>query len=318
MLSEGQQRGRQEFESLKASDIFRERITQLFQGRIGGPYRRDQLLDIYSQADKRLELQIPPGWKDKSKKTYGKYGDVIIWFQLLEYASEHHKPILFITDDVKSDWFLSAQEGNGISKPRPELVQEMYVEAGVLLHLYQGYEFIDQATKFLSLKPEQSISEDAKEVSEQNATQQKGQSFNDILDEGELNKSAVKDWLRNIYPEAEIIIGNGKPDFIIRDSEGVAIGVEVATVSNVSIPVFLINEILERLGTLDHLFEGLPLNKLLVIIVCSNPFASTRISTIVEMNIVPPPNSAIIIGMNNYGKHFMLDYAFPVNFIPRT
>jgi len=46
------------------------------------------------------------------------------------------------SDDVKSDWFLSAQEGNGKPRPRPELVQEMYVEAGVLPHIYQGYEFL--------------------------------------------------------------------------------------------------------------------------------------------------------------------------------
>jgi hypothetical protein len=135
-LSAGQQKDKQEFEKLKASDDYRERITQLFQSRVGTPYKKDQLLDIYHQADKRFELQIPPGWKDKGKKTYGKYGDVILWFQLLEYARAYNKPILFITDDVKSDWFLSAQENNGKPRPRPELVQEMYVEAGVLLHIY--------------------------------------------------------------------------------------------------------------------------------------------------------------------------------------
>lgn len=168
-LSLGQQKDRRKFENLKASDDFRERVTQLFQSRVGAPYKKDQMLDIYRQADKRFELQIPPGWKDKTKKTYGKYGDVILWFQLLEYARAHNKPILFITDDVKSDWFLSAQENNGKPLPRPELVQEMFIEAGVLLHIYQGYEFLDQATKFLNLTPELSISEDAKEVTERNA-----------------------------------------------------------------------------------------------------------------------------------------------------
>ena len=79
-LSEGLQKGKQEFERLKVSDIYREGLAHLFQGRIGEPYKRDQRIDIYRQADKRFELQIPPGWKDKSKKTYGKYGDVILWF----------------------------------------------------------------------------------------------------------------------------------------------------------------------------------------------------------------------------------------------
>src|SRR5713101_2888974 len=48
-LSAGQQKDRQEFEKLKASDNYRERITQLFQSRVGAPYKKDQLLDIYRQ-----------------------------------------------------------------------------------------------------------------------------------------------------------------------------------------------------------------------------------------------------------------------------
>src|SRR5258708_7534895 len=124
-LTARQQKEKQEFERLKATDSYSERIMQLYQGKIGDPYKKDQLLDIYRQADKRFELQVPPGWKDKGKKSYDKYGDVILWFQLLEYAHTHNKPILFITDDVKTDWFLSAQESNGHPRPRPELVQEI-------------------------------------------------------------------------------------------------------------------------------------------------------------------------------------------------
>ncbi len=171
-LSASQQKDRQVYEELRTSDSYRERIVQLFQSSIGAPYKKDQLFDIYRQADKRFELQIPPGWKDKGKKTFDKYGDVILWFQLLDYADTHNKPIIFVTDDVKSDWFLPLQESNGLPRPRPELVQEMYVEAGVLLHVYQGYEFLEKATGFLQLKPEPSVSEDAKEVSERNALQE--------------------------------------------------------------------------------------------------------------------------------------------------
>ncbi len=167
-LSENQRSARQEITNLKQFDIYREKIAQLFKGRIGEPYKKDQLVDLYFQADKRFELQIPPGWKDKGKKTFGKYGDVILWFQLLDYARAHHKPIILVTDDVKSDWFLSAQENNGYIQPRSELVQEMFVEAHVLFHAYQGYEFFKQATKFLELTLEPDISADAKEVTAQN------------------------------------------------------------------------------------------------------------------------------------------------------
>ena len=235
-LSAGQQKGRQEFEILKASDTYRERITYLFQSRIGQAYRRDQLLDIYRQADKRFELQIPPGWKDKIKKTYGKYGDVILWFQLLDYARVHNKPILFITDDVKSDWFLSDQEGNGKSRPRPELVQEMHVEAGVLLYIYQGYEFFDQATKFLSLKQEPSISEDAKEVSAINSAGGLIELIGKVV-VGSFRAykvlTALVDWLEKKYPDSELVYGyRSQPDdwlldLVLIEADGTKTSIEL-------------------------------------------------------------------------------------------
>jgi hypothetical protein len=171
-LSEGRDISKQEGEKLKSSDTYRDKLAQLFQDKIGTAYSREDLQKIYVQADKRLELNIPPGYKDKGKKTYGKYGDIILWFQLIDRARLDKKPVIFVTDDVKSDWFLQPQENNPHHRPRPELVQEMFVEAGVLLHIYPGYEFIDQATKFLKLKPEASVSEDAKEVTKRNALEE--------------------------------------------------------------------------------------------------------------------------------------------------
>ena len=238
-LSEGLQKGRQEFENLKASDIYRERITHLFQNRIGNPYKRDQLLDVYRQADKRFELQIPPGWKDKTKKTYGKYGDVILWFQLLDYARVHNKPILFITDDVKSDWFVSDQESNGKARPRPELVQEMYEEAGVLLHIYQGYEFLDQATKFLSLTQEPSISEDAKEVS---AINSEG-GLIELIGKGIVASvtgykliTALVDLLKKKYPGSELVYEHLTPegwplDLVMIETDGTKTAFELLPLS---------------------------------------------------------------------------------------
>jgi PIN like domain len=218
-LSTNQKTSKEEIEKLKVSDGYRERVAQLFQDKIGTPYSRESLFGIYKLADKRFELQIPPGWKDKGKKTYDKYGDVVLWFQLVDYAFLQKKPILFVTDDVKSDWFLPMQESNGLHRPRPELVQEMFVEAGVLLHIYQGYEFIDIATQSLKLKPEPRISEDAKEVTERNALEEEIgfiQAINSRRNLREIEEEitskvteAVINWLRkrtsykNIIPRPE-------------------------------------------------------------------------------------------------------------------
>jgi len=65
--------------------------------------------DIYSWCDegeKRYKNEIPPGFKDaKNKDGVRKYSDLIIWMEILRYAKTNHKNIIFVTDDVKADWW---------------------------------------------------------------------------------------------------------------------------------------------------------------------------------------------------------------------
>ncbi len=304
-LSAGQQKGRQEFEKLKASDNYRERITQLFQGRVSAPYKKDQLLDIYRQADKRFELQIPPGWKDKGKKTNDRYGDVILWFQILEYALAHHKPILFITDDVKSDWFLSAQEGNGKPRPRPELVQEMYVEAGVLLHIYQGYEFFDQATKFLSLKPEPSISEDAKEISAKNSAGELLGLIGKVVVAsitGYRVLTALADWLPKTYPGSELVYGyHSQPDdwlldLVMIETDGTKTAIELIPFTGDDDAHEIITN---RIQELNNITESI---KFKIIIPADNIPHASKIHSMLNNQIKANERFSIVIAyVDSYG-----------------
>jgi len=305
-LTEGLQKGKQDFESLKVSDIYRERITHLFQGRIGEPYKRDRLLDIYRQADKRFELQIPPGWKDKSKKTYGKYGDVILWFQLLDYARIRNKPILFITDDVKSDWFLLAQESNGKASPRPELVQEMYEEAGVLLHIYPGYEFLEQASKFLSLTREPSISEDAKEVSAINSEggliEKLGRGLLTIVT-GYKILTALVDLLKKKYPDSELeyehLTQDGWPlDLVMIETDGTKTAIELLPVSGDEGDLKII---MERIQDLSDITEPI---KFKMIIPADNIPHASKIHTMLKNKIRADERFSIVVAyLDSYGNY---------------
>lgn len=60
-----------------------------------------------TSADRRYQESIPPGFKDNKKEDEGvsKYGDYFIWEETLRYAKESNKSIIFVTDDVKKDWF---------------------------------------------------------------------------------------------------------------------------------------------------------------------------------------------------------------------
>lgn len=65
--------------------------------------------DIYrwcEEGEKRYKQEIPPGFKDaKNKDGVRKYSDLILWKETLRYAKIESKNLIFITDDVKADWW---------------------------------------------------------------------------------------------------------------------------------------------------------------------------------------------------------------------
>lgn len=146
-------------------DELREVITDLFDGKVGKPYSEEELEHIYQKAEKRFLYKKPPGYKDAKKPIPRNYGDVILWFQLIDYARLQQKPILFITDDDKEDWWLK-YEGETI-EPRPDLIQEILSEVGVdsfNFYMYHSDQFIDYAEKFLGLPIRPEAAQEAREI----------------------------------------------------------------------------------------------------------------------------------------------------------
>ncbi|MEH2460905.1 PIN-like domain-containing protein [Nostoc sp.] len=158
------------------NDEFHDKIIDLLNGRIGN--NKDKLKDIYNWAEERFKYCIPPGYEDAKKPVPDKYGDAITWFQLINYAKSEKKPIIFVTDDDKEDWWLKG-DGKTIS-PRPELVQEMLSEAGVRFHMYSADRFLEYAEDFLKLPNQPEVIEEAREIRIQDAA---SQNLSDVIEE---------------------------------------------------------------------------------------------------------------------------------------
>ncbi|MFN6502184.1 MAG: PIN domain-containing protein [Nostoc sp. DedQUE01] len=159
-------------------DELRERITQILDGKVGKSFSKEKLKTIYKDAEQRFKELIPPGYKDAKKPEPDKYGDAILWFQLIEYAKYEKKPVVFVTDDTKEDWWLE-YEGKIIS-PRPELAQEMLAEAGVKFYMYSTDRFMKYAENFLKLPEQPESIEEAREIMIQEAATQ---DLSDVLEE---------------------------------------------------------------------------------------------------------------------------------------
>lgn len=114
------------------SDPVRERLDELFNGRVGPPPGSDKdLEDRVAEGQRRAEKKIPPGYEDKGKDSpERRAGDYLLWQQILDKAATDERRFLFVTSDVKDDWF--QKHGKKIIGPRPELVVESqkYSKAG--------------------------------------------------------------------------------------------------------------------------------------------------------------------------------------------
>ncbi len=147
---------------LLKDDPIQTAVLKLFDGKVGTPTSTAELLDIYKQGEERYRLKIPPGYADKQKDGTDKYGDLVIWFQLLAKAKENKLPMILVTDDRKEDWWFKI-EGK-IIRPHPELVQEISTQAGIMFYMYSADPFMEHAVKHLKYKVEKKAINEVREV----------------------------------------------------------------------------------------------------------------------------------------------------------
>lgn len=76
-------------------------------------YTMEKIYDLCDEGEKRFKKQIPPGFKDKGKEGVRQYSDFILWSEIIEYATRNKTNIVFVTDDVKADWWETAEDANG-------------------------------------------------------------------------------------------------------------------------------------------------------------------------------------------------------------
>ncbi|QKN78657.1 DUF4935 domain-containing protein [Bacillus pumilus] len=150
-------------------DLIRLKINDLYKNRVGDPYSKDELKTIMEEADDRFTKKIPPGYKDvKDKKgikfyngvqIQNKYGDYILWRQVLDYAQKNESSVIFLTDEKKEDWWYEAK-GRTIG-PRIELLNEFSFHSKKSFYMFSSIGFIE-----IKGGLDQSAVSEVKEVSE--------------------------------------------------------------------------------------------------------------------------------------------------------
>ncbi|MEV0158414.1 PIN domain-containing protein [Micromonospora sp. NPDC050686] len=126
-----------------ANDDILEQLQSIFANKVGSPFTEDEQRAALEEAARRNKEKIPPGYKDAPK-----HGDYFVWKQsLVGAANRSAKLLVFVTGDVKEDWYLRVQ-GKSLCA-RPELSEEAFRETGARLVLMRTETFLRHASNFL-------------------------------------------------------------------------------------------------------------------------------------------------------------------------
>ena len=123
---------------------------------VGREFSYDELFEITKKGKHRYEFRIPPGYGDLKtgdKDGFQIFGDLIIWMQILEYAKDTQKPILFITNDIKkgNGWCYPDSKNSElrVESPREELIKEIKDISGVDFWMYSLPQMLFLANEYL-------------------------------------------------------------------------------------------------------------------------------------------------------------------------
>lgn len=118
------------------------RLTELLEGRVGGRWKPEQISALRKEGEDRYAKKIPPGYKDSKKDAgeFDKFGDLIIWKEMIAKAKVEKRPIIFISDDSKEDWWW-IHKGRKLGA-RPELIEEFHSDSGQDFHIYEFSQFL--------------------------------------------------------------------------------------------------------------------------------------------------------------------------------
>ncbi|SFC09637.1 hypothetical protein SAMN04488168_1022 [Bacillus sp. 491mf] len=134
-------------------DSILDSLNKLYENKIGNSYTQGELEKIYKEGEDRYKKKFPPGFedekdkKDQTKEYNGviyqdKFGDLVVWKQIIDKAKNDNKSMIFVTDDVKPDWW-QIEKGRTIG-PRIELLNEFRRETDVSFYMYKSEQFMNQ------------------------------------------------------------------------------------------------------------------------------------------------------------------------------
>lgn len=150
------------------------KVTELFTGKVGAKPTVECIAAIHKEGNERYAKKIPPGFEDAKKTAEGgdKFGDLVIWMEMIEKAKADKRPVIFVTDDGKSDWWY-IHRGRKMG-PHPALIEEFLATTGQEFHIYELLQFLRYAAGTGSQIKETSVQKIAETIAAESEAEAPG------------------------------------------------------------------------------------------------------------------------------------------------
>ena len=129
------------------NDTIVDNIEKIYEARVGQEPEQSEKESIDKEYQYRIENNIYcPGFKDSGKESNSS-GDFHLWKQILKYATQNDKSVIFVTEDGKEDWWWKPQ-GERIGA-RYELLKEFLKQTkGQRFYICKFKDFTDGFAKY--------------------------------------------------------------------------------------------------------------------------------------------------------------------------
>lgn len=127
-------------------------------------FKHHEILELIKEGELRYRNEIPPGYLDEEEKLgFQKYGDLIVWKQILEEAKRKSQDVILIINDLKEDWWHYEKKEYPIG-PRFELVKEFNDYTGNSFWMYSINDFLYKSKIYFNTNIEEEIIQDVKNI----------------------------------------------------------------------------------------------------------------------------------------------------------
>jgi hypothetical protein len=161
--------------SFVGDDVIKAKIGTLLNGRVGEPYSEERLQEVAVEGEKRYLENIPPGFQDGGKMPEAttkklklkKFGDLILWRQVIDKATAANKPVILVTGEKKDDWWLKSNKR--LVSALPTLTKEFVDAVKQDFYLYATDRFLLKANDYLKQSTSEVVVEEVRAINKADA-----------------------------------------------------------------------------------------------------------------------------------------------------